>query len=101
MIARVWAGSTRTSDADEYARYLEGTGVPDLQATPGNRGVYVLRRVDGEHAEFVVVSLWGSLKEVKAFAGKDVDRAVYYPDDAQFLLGPPRGVAHYEVVLRP
>ena len=44
MIARVWRGSVAAADGDAYAGYLEETGVADYRATPGNRGVHVLRR---------------------------------------------------------
>ena len=41
MIARTWHGATRAAKSDEYLEYLNKTGVPDLQATEGNQGVYV------------------------------------------------------------
>lgn len=98
MIARVWSGTTRARDADSYAGYLERTGVPDLNGTPGNRGVYVLRSVEGQRATFVVLSLWETLDTIRAFAGEEVDRAKYYPEDHRFLLHLPERVTHYEVV---
>ena len=45
LIARIWHGVTDAARADEYADYLERTGARDCRATPGNRGVYVLRRI--------------------------------------------------------
>jgi heme-degrading monooxygenase HmoA len=77
----MWFGRTKAADYDGYLAYLEESGVAELQATPGNRGVMVLRRLDGHEAEFGVVSLWDSLDDVKAFAGQDVDAAHYYPED--------------------
>jgi hypothetical protein len=38
MIARLWHGVTMASKADAYLDYLNTTGVPDDQATAGNRG---------------------------------------------------------------
>jgi hypothetical protein len=52
MIARIWHGITMAAKADAYLDYLNRTGVPDYQATPGNRGVYVLRRIEGDVAHF-------------------------------------------------
>ena len=46
MIARIWHGEVAPERADEYLDYLERTGVPDYRATEGNRGVYVLRRLE-------------------------------------------------------
>jgi hypothetical protein len=45
----------------------------------------------------VVVSLWESLEHVRAFAGDDVGRAVFYPDDDRFLVDRDWRVSHYEV----
>ena len=97
MIARLWTGRTKAEDYDAYLTYLEESGVVELHATPGNRGVMVLRRLDGDEAEFGVMSLWDSLDDVKAFAGEDVEVAHYYPEDERFLLEFEPTVKHFEV----
>jgi len=48
MIARQWHGRVRAADADAYYQYLLRTGVRDYRSVPGNRGVQVLRRQDGD-----------------------------------------------------
>lgn len=98
MVARVWSGRTAAGRAEEYAAYLRETGVREVRGTTGNRGVILLRRVEGEVAEFVFVSLWGSMEDVTRFAGPDPERAVYYPRDREFLLELAPHVRHYEVV---
>lgn len=97
MIARIWFGRTNAEDYDAYLEYLEESGVAALNDTAGNRGVMVLRRLDGAEAEFGVVSLWDSLDDVKAFAGEDVDVARYFPDDERFLLEFTPKLKHFEV----
>ncbi|HKI28557.1 MAG TPA: antibiotic biosynthesis monooxygenase [Actinomycetota bacterium] len=97
MIARLWFGRTKAEDYDGYLAYLEQSGVVELHATAGNRGVMVLRRLDGDEAEFGVMSLWDSLDDVRAFAGDDVEAAHYYPEDARFLLEFEPTVRHFEV----
>ncbi len=99
MIARIWRGRTRAAEADAYVDYLLATGVKEYAAVPGNRGVRVLRRTEGEVAEFLVVSFWESMEAVRGFAGDEVERAVYYPEDDRFLLDGEPTVAHYEVVV--
>ncbi len=99
MIVRVWRGRTRAADAERYLAYLEATGVRDLRATPGNRGVRIFRRLAGDEAEFMLCSWWESSQAIAAFAGPDVDRARYYPEDAVFLLELEPGVRHYVQVL--
>lgn len=98
MLARIWYGDTPESRGDEYFDYLMKTGVKDLRSTEGNRGVYVLRHVTGGRAEFIVISLWESLDVIRKFAGADVEKAVYYPEDQDFLRELEPNVAHYEVL---
>lgn len=99
MIARLWWGRTEAEDYDAYLRYLQESGVEALKATPGNQGVMVLRRFDGDEAEFGVLSFWTSLEDVKAFAGEDVDAARYFPDDERYLLEFTPTLKHYDVAV--
>lgn len=99
MIARTWSGRTRAEDADKYTSYLEETGVGDCLDTDGNLGVLVLRRVRGAEAEFLFISLWASMDDVKGFAGADPDRARYYDEDRTYLLELAPFLDHYEVVV--
>ena len=98
MIARSWDGVTPAAQADEYADYVRRTGVTDLAATDSNRGVYLLRRREGDRARFRVLSLWDSMEGVRRFAGDDAERARYYPEDARFLLALEPHVEHFDVV---
>jgi heme-degrading monooxygenase HmoA len=97
MIARMWFGRTRARDYDAYLAYLEESGVAELERTPGNRGVMVLRRLDADEAEFGVISFWDSLDDVKAFAGEEIDVARYFPDDEDYLLELTPSLKHCEV----
>jgi heme-degrading monooxygenase HmoA len=101
MIARTWHGVTPAAKADEYLAYLNRTGIPDYKATEGNRGVYVLRRIEGEHAHFLLISLWDSYDAIRKFAGDDLEKAHYYPEDDEFLLEKESNVYHYEVLDAP
>lgn len=101
LIARIWHGSTQIDRADEYADYLERTGAHECRATPGNRGVYVLRRIHNGRAEFTFVSLWDSIDAIKRFAGDDYEKAHYYPEDRDFLLELEPFVDHYDVLSSP
>lgn len=100
MIARVWHGVVPESKGARYLELLQRTGVKDTRATEGNRGVYVLRRVEGGRAEFLFISLWESVAAIKKFAGEDVEKAVYYPEDKEFLLELEPTVSHYEVAVK-
>jgi heme-degrading monooxygenase HmoA len=97
MIARIWRGSVASSDADAYADYMMATGVPGYADTPGNRGVYMLRRETGDTCEFLMFSLWDSMEAVRAFAGDDPERAVFYSEDDRFLVDRELTVQHWQV----
>jgi heme-degrading monooxygenase HmoA len=97
MIARIWHGRTRASDAEAYLDYLFKTGIPGYRATKGNMGAWVLRRVEGDIAHFMTLSFWESQDAIAAFAGADVLVAKYYPEDEQFLLELEPTVTHYEM----
>jgi len=99
QIVRVWFGSTVASRADEYLEYVRKTGVKNLTATPGNQGVLVLKRTDGEIAEIAVISFWESREAIKEFAGDDINKAVYYPEDKNFLLNMEPELTHYEIAI--
>ncbi len=101
MIARIWHGVTPAARSDEYLELLNRTGVPDYRATEGNRGVYVLRRIEGDRAHFLTLTLWEAIEDVKRFAGPDPNKAKYYPEDEEFLLGFEPTVEHYEVAADP
>jgi heme-degrading monooxygenase HmoA len=101
MIARIWHGMTPTAKADEYLDVLNRSGVPDYQRTPGNRGVYVLRRLEGDRAHFLILTFWDSLQAIQGFAGDDVEKARYYPEDKDFLMEFETKVAHYDVLVSP
>jgi hypothetical protein len=81
MIARTWHGAVRAEQAAEYSSYLQKTGVPDLRGT--------------------MISLWRALEDIGAFAGEEIERARYYPQDASFLLELEPHVTHYEVLVQP
>lgn len=100
MIARVWQGVVPRDKADAYGEYLADSdrGVRDYRETPGNRGVALLRRPQGDRVQFVMISLWESRRAIEAYAGSDIDKARYFTFDRECLLDPDPNVAHYEVL---
>ena len=100
MIARIWRGTVREADKDIYLEYLKKTGLQEYADTPGNRGVYTLRRVADSKCEFLLLTLWDSWDAIKAFAGDDYEKAVYYAEDDKFLLDRGPRVEHFELIER-
>ena len=97
MIARTWRGAVREEDADAYATYMQDTGVAGYAATPGNRGVWMLRRRAAGREEFLMFTLWDSIDSVRGFAGDDYETAVFYPEDDRYLVERELTATHYEV----
>lgn len=99
-IVRRWASTIRTDDRQAYTDYVNRTGVSDYQATDGNLGFQMLLRNLGDGTtEVVTISWWASIEAIRAFAGKDHERARYYPEDDRYLLAKPDTVEHAEVVI--
>lgn len=97
MIARIWRGAVRQEDGDLYEQYIRETGVAEYKATAGNLGVTMMRRQVGDRTEFMLLSLWESLDAVKAFAGEDYEKGVYYPEDDRYLVDRDEKSSHWEV----
>jgi heme-degrading monooxygenase HmoA len=98
MIARIWRGTVHREDADAYADYIANTGMAEYRSTPGNQGAWMLRRDNGDRSEIITFSLWDSSDSIRAFAGDDIEQAVFYPEDDRFLVERDLTVRHYEVV---
>ena len=80
MVARVWKGSVRSEDADDYAAYMRETGVSDYLATPSSRGVWMLRRDrPDDQTEFAMFTLWESLDGVRHSPARTTSRPSSIP----------------------
>lgn len=100
VIARLWRGATRAADADAYLDYLHQTGFAEYRDTPGNRGVLALRRIVDGKAEWWLLTLWESEEAIRRFAGDDLAKAVFYPEDERFLIAGDERADHFEVVFQ-
>ena len=97
MIARIWHGRTHAAKTDEYLAFLRSRALPDYRSTPGNLAAWVPRRDDGDITHFTAVTHWQSLQAIQAFAGADMSRAKYYPEDSNFLLEFEPSVRHSQM----
>jgi heme-degrading monooxygenase HmoA len=98
MVVRMWHGRVPAEKAACYRAFLNARAIPDYRSVPGNLSVHVLERPDGPVTHFVTLTFWESLAAIRAFAGEDVEKAKYYPEDAGYLLELEPAVVHYEVV---
>jgi heme-degrading monooxygenase HmoA len=96
-VLREWRAEIPRVRKSEYVQYVKETGLVTYLATPGNLGASVaVRDLDEARAEVVTLSWWTDLQAIREFAGPDVTRARYFPEDDRFLLTRPERVQHYE-----
>jgi heme-degrading monooxygenase HmoA len=94
----MWRGWVPTDRAADCIDYINRTGLAEYRQTPGNIDAQMWTRDLGDgRTEVLTLSWWESLDVIKGFAGEDIGRAVFYPDDDDFLLGREEIVTHYTV----
>jgi len=98
MILREWRAVIRQDRRDDYVAYVRATGLAGYRALSGNleAGIAV-RDLDDHRSEIVTLSLWRDEEAIRAFAGDDLTKAVYYPEDDLYLLERPERVVHYRL----
>ncbi|MEV1130166.1 hypothetical protein [Agromyces sp. NPDC049794] len=100
-VVRMWRGVVRTDDRQSYVEYIEHTGMREYRQTPGNQEAWMLSRDLGDgRTEIVTLSRWESLAAIVGFAGDDIERAVFYPEDDEFLIERDLSVRHYRLESR-
>jgi heme-degrading monooxygenase HmoA len=99
MIARIFRGSSLSEKADDYAKHLEMSVLPELRQIDGFQGVYLLRQDAVDIVEFIVLTLWESMDAIHKFAGENAEVAVVAPAAQAMFREYDPTVKHFEVVL--
>jgi uncharacterized damage-inducible protein DinB len=94
MITRIWHGRTKKEDADIFRQYVVNTGVRDYLKVKGNLGARLLQRDEGDVTHIWMITQWHDLECIRAFAGTDIDKARYYPEDEKYLIELEPNVLH-------
>jgi len=97
MISRTWHGVVPKEKGKAFLDYLKITGVKESRAIKGNMAAYVTSMDQGEYTHVFLCTLWSSRDAITAFAGKEPQIAVTYPEDAQYGLISDPIVIHQEV----
>ena len=101
MIGRIWHGWTTPGKADIYQQLLEREVLPGIaDRTNGYKGVYVLRRDDGQRVEFVTLTMWESYEAIRSLVGDDLEAAYVPPEAREVLEDFDRRSVHYELVVQ-
>lgn len=96
-IARIWQGQTAADKADQYLEMAKQVCVETAIATPGNLGVTVLHRTEGNITHHTFISYWKDLEAVKLFAGEEYGRPRIFVEEAGMLLESEGVVEHRTV----
>ena len=96
-ILREWRAEIRRELKEEYVAYVTETGIAEYRRTPGNlAAVIATRDLNATRTEIVTLSWWIDEASIKAFAGDDIGRSRYFPEDQRYLLTHPEAVQHYD-----
>jgi heme-degrading monooxygenase HmoA len=90
LIVRVARYRVKRGREKEWEKLMVDRGIPMLKSQRGIMVVYIGRAIEPERShQYITVTVWRNLDDVKAFAGADWNRVVVMPDEAAMLDGPP------------
>jgi antibiotic biosynthesis monooxygenase (ABM) superfamily enzyme len=100
MIARIWHGWTKRTDAETYEEMLRNEIFPSIAARniKGYRDAELFVRDDGDEIEFVTLLRFDSMNAVKEFAGSDETKPVIFPG-VEKLITRMEPARHYRVAI--
>ena len=97
MTARVWEGKTSIEHSEIYSKIIEERDIPDYRKTVGFIKLTFLKHSDNEFTYFKLLTFWTDLTTIKNFTGPNLEQAVSYKEDEQYLVDFPGNVKHYKV----
>jgi len=97
MIARHWKGIAKAELAAAYTAHLLEETFPALSQLKGFIKAYILTRAVTNGVEFLIITEWGSLLAIKAFAGEDMETAVVPKIVQEMMVQYDQKASHYEI----
>jgi len=98
VIARLWRGLARPSQAGAYEEHLRRYTFPALKEIPGFVDASILRRPVEGGIEFLIVTQWASIQAIEGFAGSDAEVAVVPAEVQAMMIEYDQRVKHFEVM---
>jgi heme-degrading monooxygenase HmoA len=97
VIARIWRGQATAKNAAAYQRHVTETVFPLLVTMRGHCGAHLLTRTLGDQVEFLAVTFWNCLDDIKQFAGDNIEAANVEPHAKSILSDYDTFARHFEV----
>jgi heme-degrading monooxygenase HmoA len=86
LIVRIARYRVKPGMEKDWEKMMVEQGIPLLKSQRGIMVVYIGRAMEPErNHQYVTVTVWRSLDDVKAFAGSDWERVVVLPYEAHML----------------
>ena len=98
MYCREWKCICPRNTEKEFLDYLKITGIKDTQSIIGCLGYQILRREINNEIEITFMTFWINFDVIKEYAGKDLYKAILYPEDYKFKIIPEVNVNIYEII---
>jgi len=86
MIIRVFRPRIFPDKLDEFERFLHEVAVPMVKAQKGMISVMLGKPLEPNDHDFLVITIWESLEDLKAFAGDTWNNPVLDPAEADLLM---------------
>lgn len=97
MIARIWHGAVPVEKSDAYLEKMRTVALPGYKGIDGNRGAWILHRIEDGIAHFDMLTFWDDIQSIKQFAGEDHAVSVYFDFDDDYLIEKEPFVRHWEM----
>ena len=97
MIGRIWHGTVPVEKSDAYLKKMRTVALPGYRGVDGNRGAWVMHRIEGDIAHFDMLTFWDDVDAIKRFAGEDYLASYYFDFDDDFLIENEPHVRHWEM----
>jgi quinol monooxygenase YgiN len=81
MIVRVFRAKIKLGKQKEYEQFVKEQAIPSVSKQEGVIAQYAGRPLGSNKNEFVFVSVWNSLEELKAYAGNQWENSVIEPGE--------------------
>jgi heme-degrading monooxygenase HmoA len=90
LIVRVARYRVKEGRESEFEQMMREVAIPMLKKQRGIMVAYIGRAIEPERRhQYVTVTVWRSLEDIKVFAGPEWDRIVVLPGEEDMLDGPP------------